>query len=375
MTHVPAAHAPSGEQHVGFVMTADRTRLAYAVHGQGYPLVRAAHWLTHVQHDWESPVWQPWLRDLGRRYRMVRYDERGCGLSDWDVEDFSVDAWVTDLEAVVDGARLNRFALLGMSQGAPVAISYAVRHPERVSHLIILGGYLQGWAKGEMSALERDEREASVTLMRIGWGRDNPSFRRLFTFDFVPDGDESVLRAYDELMRQTTSPANAARFEEAFGEVDVAELAPLVRVPTLVLHLDDDRVVPFEWGPRIASAIPGARFVQLHGRNHVLRPGEPAWGEFLRHLDDFVGTEQTVAPETVQHSADTLTRRQLEILGLVARGLTNQEIASTLGLSVRTVERHLSDVYVKLDLSGKAARAGAAARATELRMRGAAGDA
>jgi pimeloyl-ACP methyl ester carboxylesterase len=351
-------------------MTADRTRLAYAVHGQGYPLERAAHWLTHVQHDWESPIWQPWLRELGSRYRVVRYDERGCGLSDWDASDFSFDAWVSDLEAVVDGARLNRFALLGMSQGAPVAISYAVRHPERVSHLVILGGYLKGWAKRPMTETQREERLASLTLMRLGWGRDNPTFRRLFTFDFVPDGDEDVLRAYDRLMRLTTSAANAVRFEEAFGQIDVEEIAPLVRVPTLVLHLDDDRVVPFEWGPRIAAAIPGAQFVQLHGRNHVLRPDEPAWQEFLTHLNEFTGVGQAAAPASISGAGHTLTRRQLEILGLVARGLTNQEIADSLALSVRTVERHLSDAYLKLELSGKAARAGAAARATELRMLG-----
>ncbi|MGH2467328.1 MAG: alpha/beta fold hydrolase [Candidatus Limnocylindrales bacterium] len=359
---------PLGEQRIGFVTTRDGVRLAYAVHGHGYPLVRAAHWLTHLQYDWESPVWVPWLRALGERHRLVRYDERGCGLSDRDVADFSVDAWVSDLDAVVDAAGLDRFALLGMSQGAPVAIRYAAHHPERVSRLVILGGYLAGWAKRDSAPARREEIEATLTLMRFGWGRDNPTFRRLWTFNLVPDGDEALLRSYDALMRRTTSPENAVRFEEAFGRIDVTGDARRVRVPTLVLHLDDDKVVPFGCGPRVAAAIPGARFVQLHGRNHVIRPDEPAWPRFLELLDEFVG-DAPARPSEPIFLADSLTARQREILALVAEGLGNREIAARIGLSVRTVERHLSNAYLKLDLAGHSARAGAAARATELRLR------
>ncbi len=359
---------PLGEQRIAFVTTADGVRLAYATHGRGYPLVRAAHWLTHLQYDWESPIWAPWLRDLGQRYRVVRYDERGCGLSDWDVGDMSLDAWVSDLEAVVDAAGLPRFALLGMSQGAPVAIRYAVRHPERVSHLVILGGYLVGWAKRGATAEALEEMQATLTLMRTGWGRDNPAFRRLWTFNFVPDGDEGLLRSYDALMNTTTSPANAVRFEQAFGELDATEDARQVRVPTLVLHLDDDHVTPFAWGPRIAATIPGARFVQLHGRNHVIRPDEPAWSRFLELLEDFIGVS-AAERQDVANPDESLTTRQREILALVAKGHGNREIAAQTGLSVRTVERHLSNAYLKLDLSGRSARAGAAARATEIRLR------
>jgi pimeloyl-ACP methyl ester carboxylesterase/DNA-binding CsgD family transcriptional regulator len=357
---------PHHEQRIRFTRAPDGTRLAYATHGSGYPFVRAAHWLTHLQYDWESPVWHPWLTELGRHFRMLRYDERGCGLSDWDVENFSLDAWVDDLETVVDAARYERFALLGMSQGAPVAIRYAVRHPDRVSHLIIYGGYLLGWAFRPMTDVERQEQDALMTLMRIGWGRVNATFRRLFTADFVPDGDDALLRAYDELMRHTTSPDNAVRFQLAFGQIDVTSAAPQIAVPTLVLHLDNDQVCAFSRGREVAAAIPEARFVQLHGRNHILQPRDEAWPEFFSQLERFIGAE---AVEERGPSGQPLSAREAQVLSLVSRGLPNQQIAAQLGLSVRTVERHLSNIYVKFDLSGKSARAAAAAREVELRDR------
>lgn len=348
------------EQHVRFVTAPDGTRLAYAVHGRGQPLVRAAHWLTHVQYDWDSPVWRPLLVDLGRRFTVVRYDERGCGLSDRDAVDFSLDAWVEDLETVVDAAGLERFALLGMSQGAPVAITYAARHPERVGALVILGGYLRGFGRRPHTDAEREEHEAMLTLMRVGWGRDNASFRRLYTAEFVPDGDEALLRAYDELMRRTTSPENAARFEEAFARLDVADVASGLRVPTLVMHLTEDRVVSFDAGRQVAAAIPGAQFVQLEGRNHVMRPTDPAWARFLDLAEGFASAH--ARPGVGGLVGEPLSPRELEVLWLVAQGLGNDAIASALGLSVRTVERHLSNVYLKFGLTGKSARAAAAAR-------------
>lgn len=356
----------AGDQRIQFATGRDGTRIAYATHGAGPPLVRAAHWLTHLQYDWESPIWRPWLTELGRRFTMIRYDERGCGLSDWQAAEFSLDAWVEDLEAVVDAARLDRFTLLGMSQGAAVAIAYAVRHPERVSHLVLFGGYLQGWRHREPDELQIQEHEAIVTLMRTAWGRDNPIFRRLVTEGFVPDGDEGLMKAYDELMRRTTSPENAARFEDAFGRLDVADLATRVAVPTMVMHLDEDREIPFSAGRAMAAAIPHARFVQLEGRNHVLRPDDPAWPRFLEAITEFAGGEAARRQDEAPSLRIPLTARELEVLRLVALGRTNQEIAAELELSVRTVERHLSNTYVKLDVSGKAGRAAAAARLADL---------
>ncbi len=352
------------EQQIRFASARDGTRLAYAIHGSGPLLVRAPTWLTHLEYDWESPIWQPWLEAFGRRWTTLRYDERGCGLSDWDTQDFSLEAWVEDLETVVDATGFGRFALFGMSQGAQVAIAYAASHPERVSHLVTLGGYLTGWDRPDLNPEDRAEMEALITLMGLGWGREDPSFRRVWTSSFVPDGDELLMRSYDELMRRTTSSENAVRFERAFGHADVAEIAPLVRAPTLIIHVDDDHVVGPRWGPRIAAAIPGARFVQFPGNNHIIRPDEPAWLRFLDLVDDFVRTDSPVVETRASLSTANadLSARELDVLRLVAEGWSNAEIAAELALSVRTIERHLSNIYVKFGLGGKAARAAAAAR-------------
>lgn len=360
-------YASASEQRIEFTTTPGGIRLAYATHGRGYPLVRAAHWLTHLEHDWRSPIWHPWLVELGRRFRVLRYDERGCGLSDWNVDDFSLEAWIEDLEAVVDAAGYERFALLGPSQGAAVAIGFAARHPERVSHLIVYGGYMLGYEHRDLTELQRQEIAALHTMMRIGWGSANPVFRRLFTSQFVTDGDEELMRAYDELMRLTTSPENAVRFEEADGPLDARKLAASVSVPTLVMHLDDDQVVSFASGRAIAAAIPHARFVQLHGRNHVLLPRDEAWSRFWDLMSGFVGSPPVTTTPPAPSGA-VLSVRERQVLELVSRGMTNQQIAAALGLSARTVERHCSNAYLKLGLSGSSARAAAAAWAVEARF-------
>jgi pimeloyl-ACP methyl ester carboxylesterase/DNA-binding CsgD family transcriptional regulator len=349
------------QQRIEFATAPDGARLAYATHGTGPPLVRAAHWLTHVEYDWQSPVWHPWLAALGARHTVLRYDERGCGLSDWDAGEFSLESWVTDLETVVDASGLDRFGLLGVSQGAPVAIAYAVRHPERVSHLVIYGGYLRGWRRRGSSVAQLEEHEAMVTLMRLAWGKDNPVFRRIFTQELIPDASEELMESFDELQRRTTSPENAARFESAFGDLDVQAVAPRVRVPTVVMHLDDDRTIPLEEGRRIAAAIPHARFVLLPGQNHVLRPEEAAFAAFIDEIQ--AATVAARATDAVPSAVDVtaLTAREREIFGRVADGRSNEEIATDLGLSVRTVERHLSNGYLKLGLGGRSARAAAAA--------------
>jgi pimeloyl-ACP methyl ester carboxylesterase len=272
---------------VTFCRTADGVHLAVAVSGTGPPVVKAANWLNHIAYDWHSPVWSPALRLLASRYRLVRYDERGTGLSDWDVEETSFEAFVLDLETVVDWLGLERFALLGISQGAAVSIAYTARHPDRVSRLAICGGYALGWRKrGNPDEIVR--REAMLTLVRHGWGQDNPAFRQTFTSLLVPDATAEQMQSFNELERQSTSPANAARLMDVFGDIDVSGLLPQVAVPTLVLHSRNDSSIPFEQGLTLAHAIPGARFVALESRNHLILSHEAEWPRCMKEVCAFL---------------------------------------------------------------------------------------
>lgn len=345
-------------QQIRFCRSYDGTRIAYAVHGSGPPLVKASNWLTHLEIDWGSPVWRHWLEDLPRGRAMIRYDERGCGLSDRDVDDLSLDAWVGDLEAVVDAAALDRFALIGISQGGPIAIAYAVRHPGRVSHLILYGSYARGRLRRQPSPQEREEAEVLLSLIRVGWGRPNPAFRRVFTTLFLPHATPGQMEWFDELQRVSTSAEMAVRIRRARNDLDVTAVAEQVAVPTLVAHCRGDAVVPFAEGRLLATLIRGARFLPLDSENHILLADEPAWPTLCDAVADFLGPG---GPPRPQPTTD-LSPREVEVLDLVAAGLTNDEIAARLRLSVRTVERHLSNLYAKLGLSGKAARAAAAVR-------------
>ncbi len=349
------------KQQIRFCTASDGARLAYSVHGSGPPIVRAATWLTHLDFDWESPVWRHWLEGLGETHTVIRYDERGCGLSDRDVGDLSVETWVADLETVVDAAGVDRFALLGVSQGAAIALAYAVRHPERVTHLVLYGGYARG--RKFRNAGERRHEDALISAIRAGWSDPNATFRHVFSMLFLPTGTSTQMAWYDELQRRSTSAETAARLYDARGSIDVAHLAPRVTAKTLVMHAREDRVVPVEEGRLLGAQIPDARLVLLDSANHILLSDEPAWGRFMSELHAFLGTQRPAEDPAVKE----LSGRELEVLELVAAGLTNEAIAERLYLSVRTVERHLSNVYTKLRVSGKAGRAAAAARFSQAR--------
>ncbi len=284
----PPEQTPAPRQHIAFCRAADGVRLAYAVAGDGPPLVRAANWMTHLGYDIESPVWRHWVRDLALAHTFIRYDERGCGLSDWDTGDFTFDDWVTDLESVVEALGLERFPLLGVSQGGAVAVAYAARHPDRVSHLVLCGAYARGRA---VRAVGEDEKRAAaldLDLARVGWGRDDPAFRQVFAAQFQPDGTRADWEAFDHLQRRTTSPENAVRFLDEFGRIDVREAAQQVSCPTLIMHSADDRRVPMRYGEELATLIPDSRLVALHSNNHLLTESEPAWQVFRTELAAFL---------------------------------------------------------------------------------------
>jgi pimeloyl-ACP methyl ester carboxylesterase/DNA-binding CsgD family transcriptional regulator len=343
------------EQTIRFVTTGDGVKLAYATSGTGPPLLKSANWLNHLEYDWQSPVWRPWFEFLSSHHRLIRYDARGCGLSDWTDDKLAFEWQARDLECVVEAAGLTRFALLCLSQGAAAGIEFAARHPERVSHLVILGGYALGWAKrGEKSMRQG---HAMAELIRFGWGQDIPTFRKLFGELFIPDATAEQLDWFGELMRRTTRPEVAARIFESFGDIDVRDRLRDVKAPTLVIHARGDARVPFDEGRAIAAGIPQAQFLALESKNHILLESEPAWPRFQSALRDFLGT--TAEPTTSRRGEpDTafaaLTARELEILTQVATGEGNSRIAEHLSISEKTVRNHLTAIFGKLGVSSRA---------------------
>ncbi len=344
----------AGGQEVRFCRAPDGVRIAYAVHGRGPALVINSCWLSHLQYDWQSPVWRHFVEHLGEICTVIRYDERGYGLSDWEAADYTLPTRVGDLEAVVDSAGLDRFALLGMAQGGPVAISYAAQRPDRLTRLILFGTYACISREPE----DKELLETFLSMIKVGWARPEPTFRRVFTNMFIPDATEEQMRWVDALQRMSTSTENAVRFRRESDKVDVTGLLPQITVPTMVMHSIEDAIASFDEGRLLASQIPGASFVPLNSRNHILLADEPAWPVFLREGSG--GLCRDARPGRARSNAD-LTARELEILRLAAAGQDNAEIADTLVLSVRTVERHLSNAYLKLGVSGRAGRAAAVA--------------
>jgi pimeloyl-ACP methyl ester carboxylesterase/DNA-binding CsgD family transcriptional regulator len=341
-------------QRIRFCTARDGARIAYAMAGTGPPLVKAANWLSHLEFDWSSPVWRHWLTELSRDHTLIRYDERGNGLSDRDLDDLSFEAWVNDLESVVDARGLDRFPLLGISQGGAVAVAYAVRHPERVSHLILCGAFVRGWRRRGATPQQMEEGESLIQLMRIGWGSNNPAFRQLFASLMMPDATPEQARWFTDLQHASTSPEIAVRLRTTSYDIDVSHLAPKVTAPTLVLHSRRDAAVPVAEGKLIANLIPGAKLVVLESRNHVLIENEPAWPQFLSEVRAFLGP--TAEPQTEQPADPfpALTEREREVLHLVAQGLDNADVATRLSLSPKTVRNHVTNIFDKLDVRTRA---------------------
>lgn len=337
-------------QRVRYVNASDGARLAWADSGEGPVLVKAANWLTHLEYEWESPVWKHWMQFFSTHFRFVRYDERGCGMSDWKANALSVRQWASDLRTVVEAARPSEpVTLLGISQGGATCIQYAIEHPDRVARLILYGGYARGALK-RGTPLTGRAYEAMVDLARAAWGADNPTFRQVFTSRFFPGGTQEQLKWYNDLCRKTTTGDIAATLFEARALVDVTPLLPQVRVPTLVLHGRGDEVVPIEEGRFLASSIAGAEFVELDSPNHVLLEHEPAWQRFQEAVLAFAAPQAT--PSASVFSA--LSLREREVLHLIADGLSNTEIAERLKISEKTVRNHASNIFDKLGVWSRA---------------------
>jgi class 3 adenylate cyclase/pimeloyl-ACP methyl ester carboxylesterase len=295
--HFDAAASPGSrflattnlQQEIRYCKAPDGVRLAFATVGSGPPMLKSAHWLGHLEYDWELPIYQHFLLGLAKDHTLVRYDARGNGLSDWDVHELSLDAWVSDMEAVADAAALSRFPLVASSQGCAISIAYAVRHPERVSHLILYGGFAVGANKRPKMTVADHERNAAMkTLVKQGWGADNPAFRQIFTSLFMPGGTKEQMEAFNELQRLSASPECAVRYLEAVGDLDVRELLSQVKARTLVMHVRDDPRIPSDLGRELAAGIPGARFVALPGKNHVLLEQDPGLPRFFEELKEFL---------------------------------------------------------------------------------------
>lgn len=339
-------------QRIQYVRTRDGVNLAWSQAGTGPVLIKAANWLTHLEYEWESPVWRHWIRFFTDNFRYIRHDERGCGMSEWAVGELSLERWIEDLEDIVTAARLTEpFTLLGISQGAATCVGYAVRNPERVSSMVLYGGYARGPFRRGNPERESFYR-AMIDLVRVGWGSDNPSFRQVFTSRFIPGGTDEQVGWYNDLCKRTTTPELAARLLESRTTIDVTALLDKVQVPTLVLHSRDDDIVPIEEGHILAAGIPGAQFVELSSRNHVLLETEPAWERFCGEILEFTGMRQP--PEGEDPAFAELSPREREVLSLIAQGLGNAQIAVRLDISEKTVRNHVSNVFDKLGVWSRA---------------------
>jgi pimeloyl-ACP methyl ester carboxylesterase/DNA-binding CsgD family transcriptional regulator len=349
-TNVPVTVPAKLRQHVRYLEAPDGTRLAWAESGAGPVVAKAANWLTHLEYEWESPVWKHWIQFFSEHSRFLRYDERGCGMSDWQGGALTLDRWTDDLEAVIDAAKPTApVTLLGISQGAAACIHFAVRHPERVARLILYGGYVHGaFSRGTPEA--QKTYRAMIELARVAWAQDNPTFRQVFTSRFIPGGTQEQLEWFNDLCLKTTSGEIAAALLEARGSMDISGLLAAVRTPTLILHGRNDEVVPIAEGRLLAGGIRGAEFVELDSRNHVLLEHEPAWQRFREAVLSFMQQ----AERSTDSAFAALSVRERQVLALMTDGLSNTDIAGQLQISEKTVRNHASNLFDKLGVWSRA---------------------
>jgi pimeloyl-ACP methyl ester carboxylesterase/DNA-binding CsgD family transcriptional regulator len=352
-TNVPVrqmAAAKRLRQRIRYVTASDGARLAWAESGSGPVLVKAANWLTHLEYEWESPVWKHWLEFFSEHFRFVRYDERGCGMSEWRDAELNMERWASDLDAVIEAARPDGpVILLGISQGGATCVSYAIRRPERVGRMILYGSYAYGALRRGMPQAEATHR-AMIDLARAAWGRDNPAFRQVFTSRFIPGGSHEQLQWFNDLCRKTTTGEIVAKLLDARSMVDIAASLGQVRAPTLVVHARDDEVIPVAQSRFLAGGIPGTEFVELDSRNHILLEHEPAWRRFQDAILAFVRPQDSGRDAAIM----ALSTRERQVLVLMGSGLSNREIAERLKISEKTVRNHASNVFDKLGVWSRA---------------------
>lgn len=336
-------------QPIRFCHAADGVRIAWTLDGHGAPVVRGAFYLNHLELDWDCAVWQPLLQELTRDRALLRHDLRGFGLSDRDPPEVSLDAWVGDLEAVVDAAGLDRFPLVAMCHGGPIAIEYAARHPERVTRLVLLGAYARGLMKRGPTPAQIEEAKLQAQMVEHGWGRHNEAFRQVWPLLFQPDSTLERLRSLADLQCSSAPAAGALRMLRAGAKIDVTEAARRVRCPTLVMHARGSLVTPFEEARVLAGLIPQAELIALPSRNHVPTDDEPAWATVVEALRAFLPAGRATGGAAF---AD-LTPREAEVLERLAQGLDNMQIAAHLALSEKTVRNHVTRIFDKLAVENR----------------------
>jgi len=332
------------KQTIQFCTAPDGVKLAYAVSGDGPPLVMSATWLTHLECQWQSLAWQPWLNAFSAEFKLLRYDSRGCGLSDRATQDLSFEAWVHDFESIIDAAGFQQFSILATCQGGPVAIAYAARHPRRVRKLVLYGTYSLGRMRWEHLPKEVEKARVFTQIMRVGWAQENHALLQIWADAFQPGGTVEHLRSWGEQQRAATSAETAVRMLEIGWNVDVREAARQIKCPVLILHPTHDEVVPIEEGRSLVSLIPGSRIVEIDSENHMPLADEPAWPRLVSEIRSFLAEPATSLP------LDELTPREFAVLERIAEGMDNSELAASLGLSEKTVRNHITRLFDKIQV-------------------------